>query len=537
MTSSVLLLALLQQGKPTPTVLIQPVVRLEGRFAVSSASISDYFAEAVDKDGRLKPIVASQSDPVFRDWVDEGRVPNYTPPYNEEQMVNLQRIFGLEYLALISAKNAKDKIEITLEVRQRGRTIFKEGIVPGTVTIAGKEDYFAEVRNGVNTLYASLVKTTLGGKSASQPKLPEVKTEGPKVQPPKNSTPPPTKDPLPTKDPVKSPSKEPAKQPEKEPTKDPSKDPVKEPVKDPVPQEIKPEPAKETPLSRAKSMIAIGQFDKAIPLLRDAIDLNPISPELRQTLIEALIGAKEYELAAQEAKHAQELMPSQTIFKELSAKAWMLAGKNENARTELSEAAVKNPKERNTRVLLARVALVEGQFAVAEGLCTPLLSEKMETKLLAYRFLSRVGLADPEASNTDFTGLKSQQTGLGQLWNDLGEPIGSTLTQLSVSLRALIQRAVINRSDPSVPNLLKNLGGSIDQMQEFQILLSKGQKSSKSLARRQLALKLLSESLTGLVQYIGGGDSETLSDCRISLGEGIRQLNLAKEEWKQESGR
>lgn len=506
MTPFWLALATATHAWGTPTVLIQQNIHGEEKEFVV-ARLGDFLAEEFDKEGRLGPVTVSLTDPIFRSWVDQGRVPDFRDTLSLDQIRKLQKSMDIEYLALIDTERIKGQLNIRLDLFKGNKKIFEEGMSPGKVVIGEKEDVFAEMRSAIHTLYVHMTESVLS-KSRPQPKLPDIKVDPPLV--PEHRDPGPLKPTNTVKDPPQT-NKQPAKQ------------------ADPPVQESK-SPA----LGQAQKLEADHQYGKAINILRDAIDTDPTSPDLRVELINCLIALKDYDAAAQEAKRSGLLMPSQKQFKELEAKAYELSGKHSEARDALTNAAMKSPKDRATRLSLARVALLEDQAAAAEAHCNAVLAAGPEPSAFLYRWLARLEIGDFEGALSDATQVKEQRGVVGDSAKNWIEVYDHVIVHEAELVKLIAQKASVNKDDPNL-----GLGPAMDMVSSLVSMLQTVKLPTnfeKSNARRVLALKLLNEGCAGIAQYLSTNDAD-LVDTRIAIGDAVRQMKLAKDVLQTELGR
>ncbi|MFI5387065.1 MAG: tetratricopeptide repeat protein, partial [Fimbriimonadales bacterium] len=115
----------------------------------------------------------------------------------------------------------------------------------------------------------------------------------------------------------------------------------------------------------ATSALKAGDSDKAVGLLRDAVDASPMDVSRRIFLIKTLMQVGQSEIAAREGRRAADLMPDHVEFRALAARGWIQAGNLDEAQADLKEAVARAPDSPDTRLLLAEVAIAKSDFPTA----------------------------------------------------------------------------------------------------------------------------------------------------------------------------
>lgn len=446
----------------------------------------------------MSPVTASLNDPVFRSWVDSGRIPSSMKlPLNDEDTAFVLRKMDIEYLAQIVSEEKRGDLVLSLVLYRKGKQVFELGYRPDKITTGGNTDWYTMTRNGVRQLYTKLAESSVFNGKPAQVKLPPVKNDPSLVNPPGGGTPAPT----PTSEPAKSGSNN-----------------------------------GDQALKSAQAALDANQAARAISILRDAIDIEPTRPDLRVKLIEALIANKQYDMAAKEAEHSAELMPSQKVFRELAAKAYLLAGKTDNAQSQMNEAAARSPKDLATLTNLAYIALIQVQFEAARNHIKNASALKETPVLSVYRWIAAMGLGEVPYVKMSSDKLNNLD-GVAEAQDNWLEPIDQLIQFEASQLRDLTQQISMNSKIDRAKTDLGVLKANQQSLASVLAAIPAQPKFAKSYERRLVALKLLGEVVSGLQSYTDTPDPEALTDTRLTLGELFRQMKLVREQLKVELGR
>ena len=88
--------------------------------------------------------------------------------------------------------------------------------------------------------------------------------------------------------------------------------------------------------------------------------------------------------------------------------------------------------------------------------------------------------------------------------------------------------------DPEVADQRDSLERKVDAEIQLLSLVGIPEQNKSSNDRRLLALKLLSQCLTDLQDYIKTPNDDTIADATITLGEGLKNLDLVKKAYTGE---
>jgi tetratricopeptide (TPR) repeat protein len=272
------------------------------------------------------------------------------------------------------------------------------------------------------------------------------------------------------------------------------------------------------------------------------VETHPLDPELRLRLIEALRSANLPQEAAAEAQSAAELIPGDARLRVAAAQAWLATGDPVRAQTELNEAAARDANAPAVRALLGEIAFVKGDMAMA---IEHLTASQGRAPRAGTAFL--IGLA--RGLSAEPAMMQAQLTEAARLANSApyvpGPPeyrlaadaLDRAIGKLGDRLKALLQRAVIKRDAPDVGPELKLCREEGERLIALLDVARPPLGHQGSHGRRDLSAKLMRQSLADLGDFVQTGDDDALADCRINLGEALKQMGQARALFAQEKER
>jgi len=112
--------------------------------------------------------------------------------------------------------------------------------------------------------------------------------------------------------------------------------------------------------TQAKNLMANGQVQRALLLLRAACDLRPFDMAVRGQLVDALLAAGMPLEAASAAQAAANLKPADPMLWILAARAWIGASDQDKATEALNEGLARGAKGPNVEEVQGDLALLKG---------------------------------------------------------------------------------------------------------------------------------------------------------------------------------
>jgi tetratricopeptide (TPR) repeat protein len=285
--------------------------------------------------------------------------------------------------------------------------------------------------------------------------------------------------------------------------------------------------------------IKAGDLNKAVSILRDAIDIAPMDVARRVLFVKTLMRMGQPEVAAREARRAAELMPDHLEFRSLAARAWIAAGNGDEAQADLNEAVTRAPDSADTRMLLAEVAIDKGDSAIAIGHLDKAIlvgptGDAYYLRALAHAMAGDTGLAMADIKKAVDSGLSQDPQEAEARYGLVAAVFDDGITSIGNEIRSLQARALVSRTDKNVKSAYADLVKRVSGRAKFISELPAPQVHETSHNRRVLAYKLLSQCLTDLDSFLKNGDEDVLTDSRINLGESLKQGASARQRFKDE---
>ena len=283
------------------------------------------------------------------------------------------------------------------------------------------------------------------------------------------------------------------------------------------------------------------QSHAAVNMLRDAIDTEPMDAERRRRLIEVLLVMDRPELAAREARAAADLLRERPHFWGLAARAWLEAGRVDEAQADLNELVARAPENLEARLLMGEVRLRMLDARGALDHLTAAIEQSPSKEAYFLRSVANAMIGNAEAALKDHA--LSNEFNLGEplsaqaryaLVASLADQFG---VQAGSELRDLIPIARVRPKDPEVAARIE---ARWMQVVGVMALLAREQPPTvhkQSYELQDLALKLLAQTLGDFRNFLKTGEDGLLSDATINLGEALKNLAAARERARSEIGR
>lgn len=502
-------------GSAAPSVLIvqdrlSPVGGVDRNVMIDQA-----LAESIDRDGRLSPIVWSLSDPVFRDAVDRGRLREVPDQPTFDQAARAMGPLSVEYLIILTAELIGNSVEAEIKLYRGRRAIWTD-----------KQQFAAfsgdriDLPNTRRSLAATWVR--LMGEGPLRSLTPRPKPPAPPLEPGVSPVVP-DPDVVPPAPPLPN-----------------APDPVPLPVEPgaPSPQQTE---ATNALLGEAMRLMAARQFHQAIFMLRDGVDQAPLDSKRRRALILALLRSGDPESSAGEARRASELFPGQVEFRVLAARAWLAAGKPEEAAVDLNEAVVRDPEAAETRFLMGEMQLLTLRVPSAVEHLTASIERLPVADAFHRRAIAHAILGEFPAMEGDLTAMEQAASNDPDPSADverhrfLARVMNSAATILVPQIRDWITRIRPRPRDPVIAAERDDFDRVLVGLVRFSERRPPPEVHRESHHAFVLALKLLRQTLSDAGGSIGVLDEDALMEASISLGEAIRTLESAQSAFARET--
>ncbi|MBV6457707.1 MAG: hypothetical protein HONBIEJF_00824 [Fimbriimonadaceae bacterium] len=464
-----------------PKVLVVQSLAPAGRDVDPNVRVAHHLAEALDTDGRIVPIVWSQSDPLFRKLLDDNQI-GVVP---EDPTPNEAYLFGkklkFRYVLVVSAiTEAGDLLASgALYENNPNKPVWSENRSSGVMTNGAFDP-----ENSARTLARSWTIALGAGPFKRFP---------PKVSGPTTAV----ETPKPAADPIS-----------------PSYD-----ARD---------------LQKVDEWIKAGETTLAAALLRDMIDFDPKNLQLREKLLNALL--LDYPASAAEiATQLADREPDKPDFRLLAAESFLRSGKLQDAGRELELVKQRNGNDPRYLRLAGDFASAKGEWLEARQHYDRCLEAGPNPQARRNRGLARVMLGDANGAKEDF----GYEVLTGRFMEDFYKRAVS-LADLAVpgladEIRTTLQRLRVNRDDPSVREATNSMLARSSSLAEMLKGIAVPEFHQNSHQWRALACSLLVQASQDLVKLAKEGDDEAGAECAISLGEGLKNWAKATEAYAKEN--
>jgi tetratricopeptide (TPR) repeat protein len=485
-------------------------------------AIADAVANELTPDGRLIPIVWGPSDPIYRAAIEDGKIPSGVDYPSLKEALSIATKLRAEYVLATDLRLGEGELLGAAYLYKGGQLVWHDPQVDLGSQISylrnrlkkkqiTKEEFDTAVTRARFRASAVQINNTFGlndtVRSLARTWV-QMINSGPIASL--------------------------AKQPQKV-TPDPGRGQVPiVPAADPV------KPLADNKwLASADAAIKSGDLERAIIVLRDAVDADPMDVERRLFLIRTLMRAGRSEVAAKEARRAADLMPDHIEFRAIAARAWIRSGKVDEAQADLNEAVSRAPDSAETRQLLADVAIAKGEFATAIDHLNKAIAVAPSGDAYYLRAVARAMFGETELSSADLkmaaeAGLSQEPQAAEDRYALVAEILDESLTSICGQIRSLQQRALVQRKDREVQDMIAGILKMVPGRVRFVSELPPTQGHETSHNRWVLAHKLLSQSLTDLGSFMKSGDEDVLTESRINLGESLKQGASARQRFKDE---
>ncbi len=475
--------------------------------------LAPYVADELDKEGRVRPVVWSMTDPVFREWTSRDVFGPFEPNPSPRVALDTARKLGIDYVLIVQAVSTKQQFVPSAELFVDGRSKWKFGPRDPkrsddlVVATDGKYDEKATralqaklpdmIRaGGTFTVYVgSLPDWDATARSVSSTWR-ALLGEGPLAS-------------LPARPRV---SQEP--------------DPTGAEVNTTV--EISGAADPDLP-RKALDMAQQGKADQAVILVREACDLKPFDTELRKTLVAVEKAAGLLREAADASQLAAKLDPGDSSLWLLAASSWIDVCDAERARDSLKEAQARGASGPEVNRIEADIALLGGEAKKAEGLYVSLKDPSV---------VWRLALAAALAGDlpTCEKALESLQSGpLEQRdYQTLVLLLDRSLEPWVTSVRDLVPMVRMHPGDPQALQKAETVNKVATGLADIVSKVVAPERHKESHEARRLAHILLAQSTLEALHFAKSNDPDTGEEAVASLGQALRLFPGVKEKFNLE---
>jgi Tfp pilus assembly protein PilF len=464
---------------PVPGILIvysEPPAKESSGYA----AIANYMANELDKSGRVTSIVADVTDPIYRQAMIDGKVPELKGALSERQSQEISQKLGTTFLFYIKAAPTAGRLAAEGTLVKAGRPLWKERQTIG-MSIGEKND----VDGASMSLASTWTSKLLAGPLKSLEPKPLVET----------------------------------------PVADPG---IVKPNLDPTPPVNVPNPtAWKAPIDEA--MAKNDQWG-AVSLARAAVDMMPDQLDRRRALIDVLVKVGRPVIAADEAARVAGWAPMPAEWRVLAAKAYLSANEPSKAREQLNEAVAREPDAPETRRLLAEIAILEMQPIVATEHLDVAIHRDDDPDGYVLRAVARAMIGGADGLVIDWKQAKRTPGFVSTARYGFAYTALDRVTVLDITqTKDLLARCVVSRLAPQNAEdrdqLEKRVRARLAYLGETGVPDS----NKKSFERFSLAQRVLIQCLQSISEYLESGDAETATDARINLGEALKQVSSARD--------
>lgn len=462
--------------------------------------LGQVLAERLDNDGRVKPILWAIVDPIFRSAVDSGQI-KPSPGDTVTNFLAGASVLRCQYTMVIKAWRDEQYLHGTAKLYDGAKMVWQDPVpVANPKESADQDSRIIQIQGSGDNAFMDTIRSMADT-------WVDALNEGPlRTQAPNPRIP----------DPGASQGSLPNAQ---------------------APTTI-PKVSNEELLANAMKLLASGKGHLALAILLDAVDAQPLDGERRVALIQALLTLGRPAEAAEQARLAAALLPERNELWTLAARAWVQAGKPDEAQKDLNEAVARDPNNPEIRLLLAEMAALNRSYDAALSHAQAACQGEPTARA---HFVRGVLLAVTKGDSTlDFEA--AQKKGL---WQDdsqvrslcewvIGLIRGATDEQGTI-LRTLYQEAKRNPADATIADRIKEAEQLFGALGVIADHTTAPQLHQPSWADLRLALKLLSQSLSELEGFLSQKDEDSYADAMIDLGEGLKLLQAALDKYRTET--
>lgn len=505
-----------------PSVLI--VQRLAKDKEAHNIPVGQKLAEQLDLEGRVAPILWSMTDPIFRVYIEEKKLPGYVSNPDDRVVRDYASRLKVAYVLIVEAVATNDVVrpQATLYDGLMHRTLWsmirdeKRGVPRLVVSKDGKID--EEATKTLREKYAEILSdgtlATMTVLINGQPNWDntaeslartwtQLLAEGPlKTHEPQRR--------------IFAPEPGPALT-----------------FKGPPIQQAAPSLAIDDAMVRAQTLVKENRSESALLVLRDAVDAAPFDLRPRLELIELLISQGLYELAANEAERAVPFTENQGVVWARAADAWIQAGDTEKALLCANQSVARGLVDFGVLQVLAEVWLQKGDIEKALKFYDQAMEQESSQRAYLGRSIAKAISGDKEGSLRDL--MAAQDTNLVPLvlYQRTMSLIARTIAPTAESLRKIPQFYRVGKTEVAEVEAVR-IQQSLSALVELLVRFKVPEKHKQSHSTRDLAYKLLKQSSVDALAFAKYGNEDSALESAISLGEALKLIPQIEEQFRVE---
>jgi tetratricopeptide (TPR) repeat protein len=491
-----------------PEVLI--VQRLSGTEGAFNVPVGQRLAEELDVEGRVQPILWSMTDPIFRAYVDDGKLPRFVENPDDKTIRDYAGRLKVAYVLIVEAVATELNVvpQANLYVGTRTRpmwsmvreenrgkprlVVVEDGKVDEEKTQQIREKYSDVINDGYVNTMTVLIDGQPDWDSTARTLArtwTRILAEGPFSQlEPMRRTFAPDPDPGLTF---------------------PGAGGVTEP------------PATEAALERARLLAADGEVDGAILVLRDAIDADPFAAEARLQMAQLLLQRGHAQVAAEECERGAKITDKPGAFWALAADAWIHAGESDKALNAANEAQARGVATPELLQTLGDVWLLKGEPKKALGFYNGAIEKDKSARALVGRAIALAFAGDSEGAVRDIEEAQGQSPLPLELYQRAMAVLDAELPALTEALKTIPMGVRVQNGPDMLPEATA-LQAKTSAVVELMVRVRVPERHAESHRLRDLACKLLAQSAVEVLAYARTKNEDASLEAAISLGEALK---------------
>jgi tetratricopeptide (TPR) repeat protein len=498
-----------------PEVLIvQRLVQSEGSFNVP---VGQMLAKELDEEGRVMPILWSMTDPIFRAYIDDGKLPGFVENPDDKTIRDYAGRLKVAYVLIVEAVATNDQVvpqahlflgtrsrPIWSMIREESRgqprlVVVEDGKVDEEKTQQIREKYASVIGDGTLNTMTVLVNGTPDWESTGitlARTWTRILAEGPfRDLEPLRRTFNPDPDPGLTFAGTGAPSKA---------------------------------PDSALAMDQARMLAADGNTDGAILVLRDAIDADPFNADCRIKFAELLIVRGHAETAALACERGAKVTDKPGTLWALAADAWIQAGKPEQALNAANEAQARGVSSAELLQTLGDIWLVRTDHAKALKFYNDSIEKVASPRAYLGRALAKAMAGDTEGCIQDLELAQGEKPLPLELYQRCMGVLDQEIAAIAEQLRT-IPMGVRIANGPDVLPQATALQSQASALVEFIVRLRVPERHAESHKTRDLAYKLLAQSAVEVLVYARTKNEDASLEAAISLGEALKLVPRINE--------
>lgn len=478
-------------------------------------ALTSFVADQLDKDGRVRPVVWSLTDPVFRQWTNRDVFGDFDPNPDQAKALETSRKLGVRYVLVVRGNRDGQDMFAVAELFNNGRSVWRFGPRKPNkrqdIVIQTDGRYDERATKAFQSKMPDLLKAG-GTFTVYQGGVPDQVETARSVA----STwaallgDGPLKD-LPSKPRLTDPNSnqgspiEPAD------------------VQGPV------EAGADNVIALVKELIAQDKHQKALILLREACDRQPFDVETRRLMVETMISLGMAQEAADAAQAATRLTPQDPGVWLTAAQAWVAASDADKAEQNMAEAKARGCEP---GLLLE----TEGDLALLKG--------DTKTALVKFKSLESGNATVRRAIAHALSG--DAQACIAALKVRGEEPLNENQYRATIHF---VERALLGVSDsakailptirlhPGAPETLsdaRNLANLTQSLSELLAHVKPPKIHSDSHEARKLAHILLAQAAMEALDFAERNDPDTGEESAATFAQAFMLFPGVKEKFSLE---